>query len=196
MNICDSCGAPADDQHLRERIERLEWATRFRPVHIHVLLLAWAPPARIQDYFYRPAADRALRSHESRAFFDELLQAAGSALNSHSNEEAALADFQRQGLFLSYGVECPLSASHAPTVAAAASFFPTLLKRIQFSYRPKLVAPVSEETRALVPLLQQSGWRDRLILDDGLPFQMETKLSANPAQSPAVRLAAAIRGMV
>ena len=198
MTICDACGAPADHQHLRERIERLEWATRFRPVHIHVLLIAWAPPARLQDYFYRPAGDRSPRSHESLAFFDQLLKAAGSALNSHSSEEAALAEFQRRGLFLSYLLECPLETSH-PAVAAttaAASLFPTLLKRIRFSYRPKVVALISEETRLLIPLLQQAGWRDRLILDSGLPFQMETGASARATENLGTRLAAAIRGMV
>lgn len=195
MTICDACGASAHDQHIRERIERLEWATRFRPVHIHVLLIAWAPPARAEDYFYRPAGDRALRSRESRAFFDQLLKAAGTALNSDSSEEAALADFQRKGLFLSYGVECPLETSH-PATAAAASFFPTLLKRIQFSYRPNRVALISQETRSFVPLLQQAGWRDQLILENGLPFQMETRASADATESLGTRLAAALRGMV
>lgn len=195
MKICDGCGTPADDKHVRERIERLEWATRFRPVHIHVLLIAWAPPARTEDYFYRPAGDRALRSSESRAFFDELLKAAGGASGAGASEEAALAEFQRQGLFLSYGVECPLETTRAAT-AAAASLFPTLLKRIQFSYRPKGVALISRETRALVPLLQQAGWSDRLILENGLPFQMETRPSSGDTESLGDRLAAAIRGMV
>ncbi len=195
MKICDGCGAPADDQHVRERIERLEWATRFRPVHIHVLLISWAPPARAEDYFYRPSGAPALRSSESRAFFDELLKAVGCASGSDSSEEAALAEFQRQGLFLSYVVECPLTTSQAATVAAA-SFFPTLLKRIQFSYRPKGVALISQETRSLVPLLQRAGWRDRLILENGLPFQMETRASANATENLGTRLAPAIRGML
>src|ERR1700719_4321526 len=38
MRVCDGCGAPADEAHVRQRIERLEMATRFRPIHIQGLL--------------------------------------------------------------------------------------------------------------------------------------------------------------
>ena len=58
MSVCDGCGAVADDKHIRERIERLELATRFRPVHIRALLIDAAPPPRVEDYFYRAAKDR------------------------------------------------------------------------------------------------------------------------------------------
>jgi hypothetical protein len=52
MVICDGCGLTVDAEHIRQRIERLELATRYRPVHIHTLLIGAAPPARTADYFY------------------------------------------------------------------------------------------------------------------------------------------------
>jgi hypothetical protein len=52
MAICDGCGMEVGAEHIRARIERLELATRFRPVHIHTLLLGDAPPERAEDYFY------------------------------------------------------------------------------------------------------------------------------------------------
>src|ERR1700740_33549 len=36
---CDGCGQKASEEHLTRGLRRLEWATRYRPVHIHTLLL-------------------------------------------------------------------------------------------------------------------------------------------------------------
>ncbi len=78
MPVCDSCGAQVDDAHIRQRIERLELATRFRPVHISVLLIDAAPPVRFEDYFYRATSNRAERSPTSREYFDALVKCAGA----------------------------------------------------------------------------------------------------------------------
>jgi hypothetical protein len=172
--ICDGCGAVADDKHIHERIKRLEWSTRFRPVHIQVLLVAGVPPARMVEYFYRPAKDRSLRSRESRAFFDQLMKASGNEAAENLQEESALINFQRRGLFLAYAVECPIEAPSAPADALR-QLFPTLLKRIQFSYRPKNVALLSGDLSGLIPLFHEAGWGERLILDQGLPFRIETR---------------------
>jgi hypothetical protein len=68
MPVCDGCGAQADDAHIRRRIERLELSTRFRPIHIQVLLIDAAPPTRHEEYFYRAAVNRDDRSRGSRNF--------------------------------------------------------------------------------------------------------------------------------
>lgn len=52
MAICDGCGASVEAEHIRRRIERLELATRYRPVHIQTLLIGDAPPARDEEYVY------------------------------------------------------------------------------------------------------------------------------------------------
>src|ERR1700721_1380963 len=78
MRECDGCGAPADEAHIRQRIERLEMATRFRPIHIQVLLLGDAPPTRIEDYFYRPLCGGESRSSAAKDFFVEVMKAAAS----------------------------------------------------------------------------------------------------------------------
>jgi hypothetical protein len=57
MGICDSCGALADAGHVRQRIERLELATRYRPVHIQTLIVGDAPPLRDEEYFYASAKE-------------------------------------------------------------------------------------------------------------------------------------------
>jgi hypothetical protein len=204
MILCDSCGRPADPQHIRERIERLELATRFRPVHIRALLIDAAPPLHAEDYFYRApngqstsgSADRsvdgAARSEASRTYFNRILACAGSQ---RATEEVALGEFQRQGLFLTYAVECPVenSAELSSVLKQAA---PNLVKRVQFSYKPKFIALLSRDLGELVPVLQ-SGWGDRLILDGASPFagaESETSgVSPSQSSNSADRLAEAIR---
>ncbi len=170
MPVCDGCGAPVDDAHIRRRIERLELATRFRPVHISVLLIDAAPPDRAEDYFYRATTDSAAdRSPVSRAYFDALVRCAGVTPDRAMNEEAALAEFQRRGLFLIGAIECAVeNATEAQRTIARTA--PALLRRVNVSYKPKSIALLSSPTAALVPVFQENGWGDRLILDDGKPF--------------------------
>ncbi len=65
MPLCDGCGAQVDGAHIRRRIERLELATRFRPIHIQAIILDAAPFATPEDYFYR-ASGSAQRSVASQ----------------------------------------------------------------------------------------------------------------------------------
>ncbi len=169
MPICDGCGVQVSDQHIRERIERLELATRFRPVHIQVLLIDAAPPQRLADYFYNPAKDHSLRSPASRMYFDELVKCIGVEPGGEIQEELALADFQRRGLFVTYAAECPMD-DNAHLRDAIQHLAPTVLRRVQMSYRPKYVALLSLLSRGLLPAFQTAGWGDRLVLDGGVPF--------------------------
>jgi hypothetical protein len=169
MPVCDSCGAQVDDAHIRQRIERLELATRFRPIHISVLLIDAAPPARFEDYFYRATSDRSERSLASREYFDALVKCAGVAPGREMNEDTALAEFQRHGFFLIGAVECTLEGRGDPEKAIERAA-PGILRRVNLSYRPKSVALLSPLTQVLVPVLQANGWGARLILDEGKPF--------------------------
>ncbi len=161
MRVCDGCGAPADESHIRSRIERLEMATRFRPIHIQTLLLADAPPSRIEDYFYRPLRDGESRSSGAKDFFVEVMKAAGISPDAAANEEAALAEFQHRGFYLADVVECPVPTPQelSERITAASS---TLLKRIEFSYRPKHVVPIGAGVNAIIPVLRGSPIGDRL----------------------------------
>lgn len=171
MAVCDGCGAQVDDAHIRQRIERLELATRFRPIHISVLLIDAAPPARFEDYFYRAAADRFERSLASRPYFDGLMKCAGLAPGSDSKtgEDAALAEFQRRGFFLIGAIECPL-ANHPDPLAAIERAAPAVLRRVQVSYKPKSVVLLSPLTQPLVQAFEDNGCASQLILHDGQPF--------------------------
>ena len=169
MPICDGCGAQVDEAHIRQRIERLELATRFRPIHIQVLLLDAAPPAKLEDYFYRPASNSDERSVASRMFFAEMAKCAGQAPGTHAQEESTLAEFQKRGFFLAYAVECPVE-SQSELAQAIGRLAPTVALRVNSSYKPKFVAPISRLLQDVIPALQSKGWSDKIILNDGKPF--------------------------
>jgi len=169
MPVCDGCGARTDEDHIRRRVERLELATRHRPVHIKVLMLDGAPPPRMEDYFYQAHKDRSVRSMASRMYFDELLKCASLPAGSGANEETALGDFQRRGFFLAHAVECPFEDQPDPQ-GALRRLAPTVLKRVQCSYQPSYVVPLSPPTQELIRLFGLVGWGDRLILNKGAPF--------------------------
>jgi hypothetical protein len=169
MAVCDGCGARADDSHIRRRIERLELATRYRPVHIKVLFLDGAPPVRLEDYFYHASKDRSVRSAASRMQFNELAKCAGSDTQGEINEEQALIDFQRRGYFLTYAVECPFEDQEDPQGALRRQA-PTVMKRVQTSYIPTYIVPISQATQELIRLFGLIGWGDRLVLNKGGPW--------------------------
>ena len=170
MPICDGCGAQVDEAHIRQRIERLELATRFRPIHIQVLLLDAAPPAKLEDYFYCATATSDERSVASRMYFEELAKCIGQAPGTHRQEDSTLAEFQKRGFFLAYAVECPMESPSelAQTIRGLA---PTVALRVNSSYKPKFVAPISRLLQDLIPVLQSKGWTEKIILNDGKPFE-------------------------
>jgi len=122
----------------------------------------------MEDFFYR-VSKPAARSVAARMYFSELAKLAGVKPGLEGPEESTLAEFQRRGFFLAYAVECPVEDYNdlAPAVRRLA---PTVVKRIQSSYQPKYIAPISQATQELVKLFQMTGLSDRLLLSDGAPF--------------------------
>jgi len=176
--LCDGCGLPASPEHIRERLARLELATRFRPIHISVLFVTPAPEADVDFYDITappsPAHDLLLAAlsispSETAATADR----GPSDANSQSTAAAAsatelrLAEFQRRGFYFASTCECPLP--HAVATQAVERLAPTFLKRVQFSYKPKFVVLLSDLLAPMVPLLCAGGQGIR-ILPDGQPL--------------------------
>src|SRR5271165_5109971 len=55
--ICDGCGQAASAEHLAARLRRLEWATRWRPLHIQTLLLGAVAPGEDAEFIYSDAGE-------------------------------------------------------------------------------------------------------------------------------------------
>lgn len=137
MPVCDGCGTMVDAEHIRHRIERLEMATRYRPVRIQTLLIGPVPQAKKEECPY--------------------------------SSEKTGSELQRNGIFLVYAVECPLTEGANLSEAVRGASL-TLIKRVQFSYKPKSIVLFSSATSELIPALREAGFGDRLILKDGAPF--------------------------
>lgn len=191
MQVCDGCGVQADGAHIRRRIERLELATRFRPIHIQVLLIDAAPPARAEDYFYH-AANREGRSASSRDYFDEIAKCSGLTISPEMSEESTLAEFQHRGFYLAHVRECPGEPA-AESGESLELLGPLMIRRVEKSYKPKYIVLLSASLGKLIPQFEQSDMRDRLILDHGKPFLSPLENSVISRSSPAVSLSGQLK---
>ena len=137
---CDGCGQAASAEHTARRLQRLEWATRFRPVHIQVLLLGAAMPEREDELVYSPEG-----AFSGEA--EQVLRAAGIAAQNRE-KEAVQSEFQRAGLFVAHVLECPVEGAAKGNEglheALEARLGPALA-RIRRSLKPKKLALISRE---------------------------------------------------
>jgi hypothetical protein len=147
---CDGCGQLADSAHISRRLQRLAWATRFRPVHIHALLLAGVAPALDSDFLYAPVP----------GFQGEaagILRAVQIPTEGKS-PESVLGEFQKLGLMLVYILECPLQGgtSASQALALLEHQLPATLTRIRRSLKPKRLLLISSELNHVADKLHQS----------------------------------------
>jgi hypothetical protein len=148
---CDGCGQLASAEHIARRLQRLEWATRFRPIHIQALLLAASAPEAASDFLYSPDP-----SFTGQA--GVLLSALGISTVGKSSEEV-LADFQKRGLVLAHLLECPVEPGTKATEAVDVidRHLPQALARIRRSLKPKRVLVISPELQPFLPQLSESA---------------------------------------
>ena len=148
---CDGCGQLASAEHIARRLQRLEWSTRFRPIHIQALLLTASAPEADSDFLYSPES-----SFTGQA--EALLTALGISTTGKSSEEV-LADFQKRGLVLASLLECPIEPGTDANEARALRehHLPQALARIRRSLKPKRVLVVSAELQPLAPQLTESA---------------------------------------
>jgi hypothetical protein len=163
---CDGCGQLASPQHIARRLRRLEWTTRFRPVHIGTLLLGAVAPDDDSEFTYSPAG-----AWDGEAKM--LLAAAGLTLEGKS-AEATLAEFQRQGFFLTHVLECPLEDGAGDRIQELiGNRLPAVLTRIRRSLKPKRLAPISKWLEQFLPDLASGTLPGAMLLDQGKPFAVD-----------------------
>src|SRR5713226_3822877 len=174
---CDGCGQPASSEHVARRLQRLEWTTRFRPVHIGTLLLGAVAPQNDNEFIYSPGG-----AWEGEAKI--LLAAAGLTLEGKSTE-ATLAEFQRRGFFLTHMLECPLEGSAGGRIPElVGNRLPAVLARIRRSLMPKRLAPISKWLEQFLPALASGELPCSILLDGEKPFALD----GNAASETAGRL--------
>jgi hypothetical protein len=178
---CDGCGQLASPEHIARRLQRLEWSTRYRPVHIGTLLLGAIVPLDEADFIYSPAGN--WRGEAKNVFSAVGLTPEGKPA------EALLSEFQRGGFFLTHVLECPLENGAAEsTEQLLADRFPAMLARIRRSLKPKRLAPISQALEPFLPVLKSSELPCTILIDEVKPFMLDRE----PPSNAADRLRAAI----
>ncbi len=175
--ICDGCGQPASPEHTTRRLQRLEWMTRFRPVHIGTVLLGAASPELDSDFLY---SDTAEITGEAAA----VLAAAG-IFAVGKTKQAVLVEFQRGGFLLGYVAECPLeppSREGATRDDLLRSRMPAFLARLRRSFRPKRIACISGALGPLFASLTETDLGCALLSDQGLPFALNGAVASQAVE--------------
>jgi hypothetical protein len=183
--VCDGCGQIASAEHIARRLQRLEWTTRYRPVHIHTLLLGAFSPHDERDFLYGPGGEF---QGEAALLLDAVgISTAGKVA------DAVHAEFQRAGFFVTHVLECPIeggSSSQAEVQAALKARLPAVATRIRRSLKPKRVMPVTEALALVVEDIVRLDLGCPVQLDRGRPFRLANSAGENGLE----RLREALRG--
>jgi hypothetical protein len=165
---CDGCGRISSAAHIAERLQRLEWSTRYRPVHIHTLLLCATSQREETEFLYSPSCDF---SGEA----GRLLEVAGIAA-AGKTAETVQAEFQRAGFFLTPVLECAFeteSQGGAKRLMLLEQRLPAMGTRIRRSLKPRRVALISVELEAVAQRIAAMELGCPLVLDEGKPFGLD-----------------------
>ncbi len=170
---CDGCGQFAPPAHIARRLQRLEWATRYRPVHIQIVLLGAVVPAQQGSFLY---ADSAPFSGEAA----QLLEALQITTEGRSREEV-LTEFQKRGLLLTHVLECPLEGRLSPSEINGLLERQSrqTLVRIRRSLKPKRVLLFSKELSVLASKLTEADFDAPILVDNGSPFDLNERTDSN-----------------
>jgi hypothetical protein len=174
--VCDGCGQAASTEHISRRLQRLEWTTRYRPVHINTLVLGAFSPRDEKDFLYAPGG-------EFRGEAALLLDALGIS-TAGKTAEVVHTEFQRAGFFLTHVLECPLDGDLQQGTETAALLIKRLqpvATRIRRSLKPKRVMAVTEELTPVVGDILALDLGCPVVLDHGKPFLLEIGAGENGA---------------
>src|SRR5882724_557696 len=180
---CDGCGQIASTGHIARRLQRLEWATRYRPVNIQTLFLGSASAQKQEEFLYSP-------NGEFQGEAAALLEASGVS-TAGKTADVVHAEFQRAGFFLAHVLECPVENESTATTA-----LPSLMEqrltavavRIRRSLKPKSGVPISRALETILEKFVALQLGCPLLLDDGKPFALDG--------SEMKKTAARLRGVV
>jgi hypothetical protein len=163
---CDGCGQFAPPAHIARRLQRLEWASRFRPVHIQTLLLGAMVPSQQGAYLYS----------ENEQYFGEagqLLQALQISPDGKTRE-TVLAEFQKRGLALIHMMDCPLEGRLSPSEIQGLleRQLGATLARIRRSLKPKRVLIFTKEMTGITGKITEKELEIPVMLNEGKPFDL------------------------
>jgi hypothetical protein len=164
---CDGCGQATSAEHLAARFRRLEWATRYRPIHVNTLVLGGVAPAEDAEFVYSDA--QPFRGETARLLRVAGIDAAGKTAEEMHHE------FQRAGFFVAHVLDCPVDkaeASDANLRELIAKRLPAAFTRIRRSIKPKRLVLLGSALDAFVQNFQREELGCSLILDEDRTFKL------------------------
>jgi hypothetical protein len=167
---CDGCGQLSSTEHFARRLKRLEWTSRYRPVHINTLLLSGVSMREEKDFLYSPNGE-----FSGEAAF--VLQAAGISAPGKT-AEAVHSEFQRGGFFLTHVLECPVERegeSGAELTSLLQRQLPVVLTRIRRSLKPKRIVLISGMLEKVQEKIAAAQLGCAILLDGEKPFALEAR---------------------
>jgi hypothetical protein len=176
---CEACGQLASPEHIARRLRRLEWSTRYRPVHVQALLVFGIAPVEDGEFLYAP--DGGFQG-EAGALLDAL-----EISREGKSTDAVLTEFQKRGLFLIHVLECPLSEKAPATLPSSGQAessryiserIPAVLARIRRSVKPKRVVLFSAELAPVLSRFSESELGVSVFSNRGEPFELPLSGSA------------------
>ena len=145
---CDGCGQLAAPEHIARRLRRLEWATRFRPLHIQTLLLGGISPRGDDEFLYNP--DSSIKGEAQVILHALQIPTEGKS------RETILVEFQKLGLMLTHVLECPLDGNATDSREAIEKHLLAAVARIRRSLKPKRVLLLSAHLAHLADQLRRT----------------------------------------
>jgi hypothetical protein len=166
---CDGCGQAASPKHMARRLQRLEWSTRYRPVHISALFLGAFSPVEDRDFLYSPGGEF---HGEAGGLLKALgMEGAGRAA------EAVHSEFQKAGFFLTHVLECPLDKdleSRTNPALLLAERLKIVAIRIRRSLKPKRVVLISKALGPFVDSVHALELGCPVVLDSNKPYNLDS----------------------
>jgi hypothetical protein len=165
--VCDGCGQPASSEHLAARFRRLEWSTRYRPLHVNTLVLGAVVPENDAEFIY---SDATPFSGEAA----QLLKATGVDA-AGKTAEVIHHEFQRAGFFVVHLLDCPVgrpSGDGGHVRELLSSRLATTFTRIRKSIKPRRLALVGAELDPFVEKFKTEALGCPLILNGDTTFKL------------------------
>jgi hypothetical protein len=163
---CEACGQLASPEHIAGRLRRLEWTTRYRPLHIQTLLLSAVTPADDCDFLYSPDGQF---QGEAGALLDAL-----EISREGKSADAILTEFQKRGLLFIHVLECPLDTPQKDSSLQdlLERRVSGTLARIRRSLKPKRLLLLSPELTGVQSRFTEAELSIPVFSDGNRPFQL------------------------
>ena len=167
MLLCDGCGQFAPPAHIARRLQRLEWATRYRPVHIQTLLIGGI--RTLTTKFFPLCRQR------TGLWRSQTTSSGGRNFYRREEPRPVSQRIPKAWPALIHVLDCPLEGSLSPSEVQGLldRQLASTLVRVRRSLKPKRVLLFSKELAGLAPKITEAAADCQILSDKGMPFDLD-----------------------